>query len=142
MEASTLAMCANSLDRLIDYCITRWSIAPTDFEAFGRFDTSDILAGFQQRAETGNRHVLKAALELCANVIRSAAAPWVRAQFERARRDGNLFAWAEAAAKCLPSTEGLHTVFEGRAPILNRIDPLEGQRGSIGNGTNSPEVRV
>lgn len=120
MEAPTLEMCAGSLDRLIDYCITRWRIEPTDFVAFGRFATNDILAGIQERAETGNRHILKTTLELSANVIGSPAAPWVRAQFERASHDSVLFTWAEAAARCLPRPEGLHMTFDALKPLRGR----------------------
>lgn len=120
MEAPTLEMCAKSLDRLIDYCITRWSIGAADFQAFGPFVTSDILADLQERAETGNRHVLRATLELCAKVVGSSAGPWVRAQFERARHDAVLFAWAEAAAKCLPSPEGLHMTIDALSPLRDR----------------------
>jgi hypothetical protein len=120
MQAPTLEMCAHSLERLIDYCITRWRIGAVDFEAFRSFATSAILADLQGRAEAGNRHVLKATLELCANVVGSSAAPWVRAQFERARRDGALFAWAEAAAKCLPDPEGLHITIDALRPFRGR----------------------
>lgn len=120
IQAPTLETCAKSLERLIDYCITRWRIGGVDFEAFGPFATSAVLAALQERAEVGNRHVLKVTLELCANVVGSSAAPWVRAQFERARHDGALFAWAEAAAKCLPDPEGLHMTIDALRPFRGR----------------------
>ena len=120
MQAPTLEMCAKSLERLIDYCITRWCIGATDFGAFRSFTAGAILAELQRRAEAGNRHVLRAMLELGANVVGSPAAPWVRGKFERARRDDVLFAWAEAAAKCLPAPEGLHMTIDALRPLLGR----------------------
>jgi hypothetical protein len=120
MHAPTLELCAKSLERLIDYCITRWRLGAVEFEAFRPFATSAVLAGLQQRAEAGNRHVVKATLEVCANAVGSSAAPWVRAQFERACRDDALFAWAEAAAKCLPEPEGLHKTIDALRPFHGR----------------------
>ncbi|TYL83710.1 hypothetical protein FXB40_45925 [Bradyrhizobium rifense] len=137
MEAPTPEMCAKSLDRLIDYCITRWRLSRPDFEAFGPFATSDILASLQERAEMGNRHVLKTALELCANVIGSSAAPWVHGQCERARRDNALFAWAEAAAKCLPSPEGLHMTIDALKSLRGR--DLQNDMAAL-SWFRSPEV--
>ena len=120
MPAPTLEMCARSLERLIDYSITRWYLGAEDFAAFRPLGPSAVLAELRGRAEAGNRHVLKVALELCANVVGSPAAPWVRAQFERACRDGALFVWAEAAAKCLPAPEGLHKTIAALRPLHGR----------------------
>ena len=112
MHAPSLKMCARSLERLIDYCITRWHLGKEEFDAFRPFATSAVLAELEGRAKAGNRQVWETIVELCANVVGSSAAPWVRAQFERACRDGTLFAWAEAAAKCLPDPEGLHKTID------------------------------
>ena len=111
-HAPTLEMCAGSLERLIDYCITRWRLGRKEFEAFRSFPTSAVLAALEARAEAGNCQVWETMVELCANVVGSSAAPWVRAQLDRACRDGALFAWAEAAAKCLPDSEGLHNTID------------------------------
>src|SRR5207244_2293285 len=59
-------------------------------------------------------------LEMWANGVGGAAAPWVSAQFERARRDGVLFAWAEAAARCLPDPEGLHMTIDALKAFRGR----------------------
>jgi hypothetical protein len=129
MAAPTLAACTGSLQRLTDYCITRWHLGRREFEAFGSFASSAVLAEFASRAHTGNRQIRQTMLELCANVVGSSAAPWVRSQFESARRDDALFAWAEAAAKCLPVPEGLHMTigalrdFHGRA-LADRMGAL------------------
>jgi hypothetical protein len=117
MHAPTLETCARSLERLIDYCVTRWSLGAVEFEALKLFPRGAVLAELQRRGEAGNRHVLKVTLELCANVVGSSAAPWVRAQFERACRDSALFAWAEAAAKCLPEPEGLLKTIDALRPF-------------------------
>lgn len=51
-------------------------------------------------------------LELSAHVLGRTAAPWVRAQYGRARADDVLSCWAEAAASCLPEPEGLQMTIE------------------------------
>ncbi|MFK4602987.1 hypothetical protein ABIF57_002439 [Bradyrhizobium diazoefficiens] len=119
-HAPTLEMCAGSLERLIDYCITRWHLGKEEFEAFKPFVASKVLAAIVDRANADNRHVWETMVRLCANVVGVPAAPWVSAQSDRACRDGSLFIWAEAAAKCLAAPEGLHKtidalrVFHGR----------------------------
>jgi len=123
MQAPSLETCAESHERLVDYCITRWHLSAADFEAFRPFASSVVLAELEQRAKAGNRHIMKVTLELCANVVGSPAAPWVRAQFARACRDGALFAWAEAAAKCLPEPEGLHNTIDALRTVHGRALP-------------------
>jgi len=120
MEAPSLEVCAKSLERLIDYCFTRWRLRVADFEALRPFASSAVLAELQQRAKAGNRHILKVTLELSANVVGSPAALWVRAQLARACRDDALFAWAEAAAKCLPEPEGLHNTIDALRTVHGR----------------------
>lgn len=121
MDAPTLPTCAGSLQRLTDYCITRWHLGKEEFEAFAPFAPSSVLAEFEGRARVGNRQIRQTMLELCANVVGGLAAPWVRSEFERACHDDCLFVWAEASAKCLPPPEGLHKTigalcaFRGRA---------------------------
>jgi hypothetical protein len=129
MQAPSLEECAQSLERLIDYCFTRWRLRVADFEAFRPFAGSAILAKLEQRAKAGNRHILKVTLELCANVVGSRAAPWVRAEFGRACRDGALFAWAEAAAKCLPEPEGLHKTIDALRTVHGR--DLQNRMGAL-----------
>jgi hypothetical protein len=108
MLAPTLDEAARSLGGLVDYCITRWQLDAPEYKAFRAFPAEAVLGELKQRAATGNRHVLKVTLTLCANVLECAAAPWVRAQYERACDHNVLFSWAEAAARCLPHPEGLH----------------------------------
>lgn len=108
MLAPTLDEVARSLDDLVDYCITRWLLDTPEYNALRTFPAEAILDELQRRAATGNRHVLEVALTLCANVLESAAAPWVRAQYAMACDNNMLFSWAQAAARCLPYPEGLH----------------------------------
>jgi hypothetical protein len=112
MRAPTLDEAARSLARLVDYCITRWWLGTPEYNAFRMFPGEAVLEELKGRAATGNRHVLEVTLTLCANVLEHAAAPWVRAQYARARDDNVLFSWAEAAARCLPQPEGLHKTLD------------------------------
>ncbi|WP_407122446.1 hypothetical protein [Bradyrhizobium sp. STM 3561] len=128
-HAPTLEMCAGSLERLIDFCVTRWHLGKEELEAFRPFATSTILAAIEDRAEAGNRQVWETMVQLCANVVGSPAAPWVRAQFNRAGRDGPLFVWAEAAAKCLPAPEGLHQTIHALQAVHGR--DLEKQMSAL-----------
>lgn len=108
MLAPTLDEAARSLERLLDYCITRWWHDTAEYIAFRRYASEAVLNELKLRAAQGNRHVMEVVLTLCANVLEHAAAPWVRAQYERACDVDMLFSWAEAAARCLPQPEGLH----------------------------------
>jgi hypothetical protein len=121
MLAPSLDQASRSLEGLVGYCITRWWLDLPDYEAFKSFAGEAILDELQRRAQARNRHVLEVTFQLCANVLGSAAASWVRAQYARAQADGVLFSWAQAAANCLPAPEGLDKTigalqaFEGRA---------------------------
>jgi hypothetical protein len=112
MAAPTLTQASGSIDRLVDYCITRWSLDQLEFDHFRTFADETTLDELKQRAATGNRHVLGVALVLCANVLQHSAAAWVRAMHSRACDDDVLFSWAEAAARCLPQPEGLRMTFD------------------------------
>jgi hypothetical protein len=112
MLASTLDEAAQSLDRLVDYCITRYWLGAPEYDAFRRFEDEAILDELRRRAANGNRHVMAVMLTLCANVLGHAAASWVRAQYAKACHDDMLFSWAEAAARCLPEPEGLHKTID------------------------------
>ncbi|WP_147250263.1 hypothetical protein [Bradyrhizobium sp. MOS003] len=129
MRAPTLEMCSGSLERLIDFCVTRWRLGKEEFEAFRPFATGTVLAAIEDRADAGNRQVWETMVQLCANVVGSPAAPWVRAQFERAWRDRSLFIWAEAAAKCLPAAEGLHKTIDALKTVQGR--DLEKQMSAL-----------
>jgi hypothetical protein len=112
MLAPTLDEAVRSLDRLVDYCVTRGALGGPEYNAFRRFPAAAILDELRRRAATGNRQILEVTLTLCANVLEHAAAPWVRAQYTRACDDNELFSWAEAAARCLPHPEGLHKTID------------------------------
>src|SRR5262249_2089150 len=84
-----------------------WWLSAAEYDAFKAFPAEAILPEIERRAATGNRQILIVMLQLSANVLGHAAAPWVRDQYPRARRDGVLFSWAESAASCLPEPEGL-----------------------------------
>lgn len=112
MLAPTLPEASGSLNRLIDYCIARWSLDTPEFDRFRKFAVEAILQELQRRAATGNQHVLGVVLKLCANVLEHSAAAWVRALYLRACDEDRLFSWAEAAARCLPQPEGLRLTFD------------------------------
>lgn len=112
MRAPSLDQASRSLERLVDYCITRWWLEAPTYDAFNAFAGEAILDELQRRVQAGNRHVLEITFKLCANVLGSAAAPWVRAQYPRVRGGNVLFSWAEAAANCLPQPEGLHKAID------------------------------
>lgn len=127
--APTLDEASRSLERLVDCCVTRWRLGASHYEAFEDFPSEATLEEFRRRAEKGNRHVFAVTLDLCANVLGSTAASWVRAQYAKAQADDVFFSWAEAAAKCLPEPEGLQKTmdalkaFEGR-DLRKRKDAL------------------
>jgi hypothetical protein len=118
--APTLNEAARSLTGLVDYCMTRWQLDRREYAAFGPFSTDAVLDELKRRAATGNRHVRGVTLTLCANVLEGAAAPWVRAQHERFRDANELFAWAEAAARCLPHPEGLDMTIDALGAYSGR----------------------
>lgn len=128
-NAPTLEMCAGSLERLLDFCVTRWHLRQEEFSAFSPFVTAEVLAAIEQRADAGNRQVWETMVRLGANVVGSPAAPWVSAQFNRAWRDGSIFIWAEAAAKCLPAPEGLHKTIDALQVVHGR--DLEKQMSAL-----------
>jgi hypothetical protein len=118
--APSIDQASRSLQRLVDYCITRWWLGPPEYEAFKTFAGEAILNELARRAEGGNRHVLAVMFQLCANVPGSTAAPWVRAQYARAQADDALFNWAEAAASCLPPPEGLDMTIDALRAFQGR----------------------
>jgi hypothetical protein len=108
LPAPTLDEAACSLGDLVDYCMTRWHLDALEYDALRKFPPEAVLDELERRAATGNRHALEVTLKLCASVVECVAAPWVRAQYERACNHNVLFSWAEAAARCLPHPEGLN----------------------------------
>jgi hypothetical protein len=108
LVAPTFDEASQTLDRLIDYCITRWRRLDAQiYDAFKSFSSEDILREIDRRAQSRNASVFSVMLQLCANVLRDAADAWVREQYARAVSDDALSDWAEAAANCLPRAEGL-----------------------------------
>lgn len=108
-----LGEAARSLERLLDYCITRWSVGTPEYDALARFSGEAVLRELKLRAASGNRHVAAVTLTLCANVLGDTAESWVRSCYQRCRDDDDmLFSWAEAAARCLPAGEGLHKTID------------------------------
>ena len=105
--APSLPHVAGSLERLTDYCITRWSIEAQAYEAFTTFPAEAVLKELDRRLATRNQQVFEVCLDICANALGEQAASWVRGKFPHAKKEGALFSWAEAAAKCLPHPEGL-----------------------------------
>lgn len=118
--APTLKEASHSIDRLIDYCITRLRLGSAEFQAFDAFECSDVLDKLRKRARDGNPDVLVTSLKLAANVLGPVAADWVRGQFERSRKGRELYVWAEAAAKCLTAPEGLRLTIDALAQLESR----------------------
>jgi len=131
MRAPTLDEASRSLERLVDYCITRWNLDAAEYDAFRMFAGESILSELSRRASSGNRHVTHVTLTLCANVLGYIAEPWVRAQYERACEDDMLFSWAEAAAHCLPQPEGVNKTEPcANTPAKTSADAKRRCRGS------------
>jgi hypothetical protein len=127
MLAPSLEEASRTLERLVDYCITRWWLDTAEYDAFERYADEAILDELKRRAAQGNRQVIEVTLTLCANVLGRAAEAWVRAQYQRARDDNLLFSWAEAAARCLPQPEGLHmTIHALQAYSLKELRARKG----------------
>ena len=105
--APNLDQASKSLPRLIDFCVTRWWVGPAEFAALQAYPRADILREIERRADRGNSKILEVMLILCANVLDRVGADWVRAQYDKSRRENILFRWCEAAARCLPEAEGL-----------------------------------
>ena len=103
---------AESLERLIDYCMTRWSLGRSEYEAFRRYEMAPIAEQLKKRAAEGNWYIFATSMKLIANVLGKNAASWVRDQYTQSCDEDLLFSWAEAAAKCLPEPEGLHKTIE------------------------------
>ena len=116
--APTLDEAARSLDRLVDYCMTRGQLGAPEYDAFRTFPAEAILGELKRRAATGNRQILQVTLTLCANALNPSPHLCAR-PFTRACNDNELSSWAEAAARCLPHPEGLH----------NTIDALQAYSG-------------
>jgi hypothetical protein len=106
--APTLNEAARSLSDLLSYGITRWHLGESEFNAFRTFAPEAVLDELAKRTATGNWQIQAVALTLCANVLKGTAASRVRAQYGRSCETNLLFSWAEAAACCLPCSEGLH----------------------------------
>jgi hypothetical protein len=129
MLAPSIDQASLSLQRLVDYCITRWWPGAPEYEAFNAFAGEAILDELRRRAVARNRHVLAVTFQLCANVLGRNAAPWVRAQYTRAQADNALFYWAEAAASCLPEREGLNKTMDALRPLQGR--ELRERKGAL-----------
>ena len=112
MPAPTLDEAARSLERLVDYCITRGWLDEPEYDEFTPFADEAILEELTRRAAQGNRQITALMFDLCANVLRHTAESWVRARYQIACDDDMLSCWAEAAARCLPQPEGPHKTIE------------------------------
>jgi hypothetical protein len=97
----------HDLDRLIGHCRTRWHLTEAEYQALGRFPPANLLARVRALAEARDPDPINVdlALLLAANVLKQNAEDFVRAQYDSECR--TIHAWAEAAAACLPSPEGL-----------------------------------
>lgn len=107
MAAPSLDEAALSAEGMLDYCITRWRLGQTEFDALRILPPETLFVTLQQRVSTGNAHILQVGLRICANVLGALAADWVDDQYERSCEQEALVSWAEAAAGCLPLKEGL-----------------------------------
>lgn len=74
MIAPTLDEASETLDRLIDYCMTRWRLGQMEFDAIRAYGSDAILGQLEKRAQDGNRQIFATSLHLCANVLGHEAA--------------------------------------------------------------------
>lgn len=116
--APTLAEASASLRRSVDFYLTRWWPGEPEYAALRSFAARDLLDEVSRRASRGSDKVLGALFGIAANALGPVAADLVRAQRDRALTGGLLFAWCEAAAKCLPAAEGLDLAIDA----LGRTD--------------------
>jgi hypothetical protein len=129
MLAPSLNEAATSLERLLGYCFTRWSLGDAEFEALAAYNSEGLLAKLNHPDATSNPEKLSVALTICANVLGVHASTWVSNQYERSVEEDLLYFWADAAAICLPPPEGLEktinalTDYKGRQ-LNERIGAL------------------
>jgi len=110
--APTLDDVHGELPRLIDYCITRWSIDAPVVEALTSFPERDVLNELVRRADdSAERDIIDTCLYICSLAVGATGADWVRK--ERTRLIPNrLSMWAEAAASSLPLEEGFQSAVD------------------------------
>lgn len=120
MLAPSLDEVATSIERLLGYCFTRWSLGTAEFEALSAHNSEDLLATLTRPEATSNPEKLSVVLTICANVLGDQARFWVNEQYERSVKEGVLFSWAEAAALCLPPPEGLKKTIDALASYKGR----------------------
>lgn len=129
LMAPSLNDVTSSVERLLGYCFTRWSLGPAEFEALAALNSEDLLAAISRPDATSNPAKLSTVFTICANILGQYASDWVHGQFERAMEQDVLFSWAEAAALCMPRPVGLTmtidalTEFKGRE-LSKRIAAL------------------
>ena len=111
---------ATSPERLLRYCFTRRSLGATEFKALAALDAEELFAILERPETTSNPQKLSVALTICANVLGVRANIWVNEQYARSVEEGLLFTWAEAAATCLPSPEGLKKTMGALADCTGR----------------------
>lgn len=116
--APTLAEASASLPRTVDFYVTRWWPGEPEFAALRSFAPRDLLDEIVRRAGRSSDRVLDAMFGIAANALGPVAADWVRAQRGRALTGRLLSSWCEAAARCLPSAEGLDLAIDA----LGRVD--------------------
>lgn len=109
----------HDLDRLIGYCRTRWHLTGAEYQALEGFPRADLLARVRALAEPPNPDPINVNLALlfAANVLKRDAEDFVREQYDSQCRP--LYAWAAAAATCLPRPEGLTKT----TLALERLEP-------------------
>ena len=120
-RAPTLKEASASLDRLVDYCITRWWLDEVEHETLRAVGKESLMEELQFRVKSGNTEILQVAYDICGNVLGEYAGPWVRTQYARACEDHILLSWARAAAETLPRSEGLQKTISA----LGRLDDRE-----------------
>lgn len=118
--APSLDEVATSPERLLGYCFTRWSLGAAEFKTLAALNSEDLFASLERPETSSNPQKLSVALEVCANVLGVQASIWVNEQYDRSVEEGLLFSWAEAAAICLPPTEGLEKTINALANYKGR----------------------
>ncbi|HET7462003.1 MAG TPA: hypothetical protein VFJ82_12175 [Longimicrobium sp.] len=118
--APTLSEVRNDVERLLDYCSTRYRLDEATRNALAAHDPRRILESFDRRLAASLRADMEAvALEICAEVLGRQAEEWVRGRWEG--RSGVTHPLIRASAACLPDPEG----YDRSVAALDALPPKQ-----------------
>jgi hypothetical protein len=107
--APSLSEAARDLERMIDFAITRWWIDDDVIQAFMAHDPNAVMTSLARRVEAHrNTWIAARAYEVCARVVGTHAAAWIRSEY--GKMPELLANWSEAASAALPVDEAFQFV--------------------------------